>query len=118
MSDNINPQHYTHFRQEVVDTLEDWVSRAPDPVSGAHQFNAGRYLSRIWDKPADGGPVEHIEKAIWYLERLKTHIQSTGFADSTPDYEEILKDYAYETLTNEAGQGWSFGLSGFTLGEA
>jgi len=123
MSDNINPRHYTHFRQEVVDTLEDWVSRAPDPISGAHQFNAGRYLSRIWDKPAEGGPVEHIEKAIWYLERLKDHVQkdhvpSTDPADPTPDYEEILKDFAHETLTNEAGMGWSFGLNGFTLGEA
>ena len=112
MSDNINPRHYTQFRQEVVDTLEDWVARAPDPVSGALQFNAGRYLSRMWDKPAEGGPVEHVRKAKWFLDRLERHL--SGGRNTAPaamcdrsengnhsceklmNYEEILKHYGYD----------------------
>ncbi|MGB0873636.1 MAG: hypothetical protein ACPGSE_00135 [Synechococcus sp.] len=99
MTDNINPRHYTQFRQEVVDTLEDWVARAPDPVSGALQFNAGRYLSRMWDKPAEGGPVEHVRKARWYLERLERHLGANTnhtAQKSLSNYKEILKHYGYD----------------------
>lgn len=99
MTDNINPSHYRHFRQEVVDTLEDWVGRAPDPVSGAHQYNAGRYLSRMWDKPAEGGPVEHVDKAIWYLERLKGHLKKQE-ASKPCDYQAILDAAANDRLAD------------------
>lgn len=102
MSDPINPDHYRHSRQEVVDTLEDWVKRAPDPIAGAHHFNAGKYLGRLWDK---GEPCENAEKAIWYLNRLVQHLK----AESLPfdpgyrfDYEEILLDYGYQRLVDEA----------------
>ena len=99
MSDNINPRHYTQFSQEVVDTLEEWVARAPDGISGALQFNAGRYLARMWDKPAEGGPVEHVRKAKWYLERLERHLSENENHCRTlnPDnYKEILKHYGYD----------------------
>ena len=97
MSDNINPRHYTQFSQEVVDTLEEWVARAPDGVSGALQFNAGRYLSRMWDKPAEGGPVEHVRKAKWYLERLERHLSENQnhSHEMVINYKEILKYYGY-----------------------
>lgn len=74
MSDPINPDHYrAHYRQEVADTLTDWVARAPDPVAGALHWNAGKYTGRLWDK---GDPVVNIGKAIWYLERLRQHVEA------------------------------------------
>lgn len=104
MSDNINPGHYTQFPTEVVDTLEAWVSRAPDPVCGAHQYNACKYMSRMWDKPADGGPVEHIDKAIWHLERLKKHFKASG---------ELRTEYKSHGDINPE----IYTLSEFTLGD-
>ncbi|MFZ9995797.1 DUF3310 domain-containing protein [Vulcanococcus sp.] len=103
MNDPINPNHYTQFSQEVIDTLEDWIKRAPDPVSGALQFNAGKYLARMWDKGDD--PVEHINKAIWYLNRLALHLQVENLPFDPGlriDYDELLKDYGYQTLVDEA----------------
>lgn len=68
-SDPVNhPSHYTEGRRfEVIDVLEDAVSRAPDPVSGGLQWQALKYLQRMWDK---GNSVQDLRKAAWYMDRL------------------------------------------------
>jgi hypothetical protein len=63
-----SPSHYTEGRKfEVIDVLEDAASRAPDPVLGALQWQALKYLNRLWDK---GNPEQDAQKAMWYLMRL------------------------------------------------
>jgi hypothetical protein len=63
-----NPAHYNEGRQfEVIDVLEDWASRAPDPVLGGLLWQSCKYLGRLFDK-AD--PLEDAKKARWYLSRL------------------------------------------------
>ena len=62
------PAHYNEGRRfEVIDVLEDWASRAPDPVLGGLLWQSCKYLGRLFDK-AD--PVEDAKKARWYLSRL------------------------------------------------
>lgn len=111
MSDPINPDHYTRYSQEVIDTLEEWVARAPDPVSGVLQFNAGKYLARMWDK--GDNPAEHVGKAIWYLQRLRDRLtaEPVPFEPGPLDYGDILQDYAWQSLVNE---GPDHGLGDFT----
>ncbi|CAB4139152.1 SaV-like [uncultured Caudovirales phage] len=68
MSDMVNhPPHYTQGRFEAIDVIEDAVSRAPDPVLGGLQWQALKYLLRLWDKEA---PAQDAAKARWYLDRL------------------------------------------------
>lgn len=68
MSDVVNhPPHYTQGRFEAIDVIEDAVSRAPDPVLGGLQWQALKYLLRLWDKEA---PAQDAAKARWYLDRL------------------------------------------------
>lgn len=109
MSDAINsPDHYAAGRRfETIEVIEDWEL-------GFNLGNVLKYVSRAGRKGSDAR-LEDLRKAAWYLAR---EIEKGPAALSSPDYEEILKDYAYETLTNEAGQAWTFGLSGFSLGEA
>lgn len=68
MSDPVNhPEHYTAGRFEAIDVIEDAVQHAPDPVLGALQWQALKYLLRMWGK---GNPAQDAAKAQWYLNRL------------------------------------------------
>lgn len=74
MSDMVNhPPHYTQGRFEAIDVIEDAVSRAPDPVLGGLQWQALKYLLRLWDKEA---PAQDAAKARWYLNRLIDHLEA------------------------------------------
>lgn len=81
MTDLINhPPHYTAGRRfEVIDVIEDAISRAPDPVMANCQGHVLRYVLRLWDKDQ---PAMNAKKAAWYLERLLQHINSRSAADT------------------------------------
>lgn len=72
MSDPINPDHYRHYRIEVIDILEDAVARAPDAVKGSLQYQVLKYMLRLWDKD---GPLQDARKARWYLDRLISKLE-------------------------------------------
>ncbi len=92
--DNVNhPSHYTEGRAfEVIDVLEDWIARAPDPVLGGLQWNSLKYQGRVWDKV---NPLEDLKKSRWYLNRLidKLEARQVPFAAT---YEDVLEDAAHE----------------------
>ncbi len=77
MNDNVNqPAHYTNGRSfEVIDVIEDNVKFAPDPVLGFLQGQVLKYLSRMWSKDS-ADPIEHAEKARWYLNRMVGMMQA------------------------------------------
>lgn len=62
-----HPSHYTAGGQEAIDTIEDAVKDAPNAVVGGLQWNALKYLLRLWLK---GNPKKDALKARWYLNRL------------------------------------------------
>lgn len=62
-----HPSHYTRGSQEVIDTIEDAVSDAPNPVLGGLQWNVLKYVMRLWLKD---NPKKDALKARWYLNRL------------------------------------------------
>ena len=62
-----HPAHYTSGGQEVIDTIEDVVKDAPDPVVGGLQWNTLKYVMRLWLKD---NPKKDAMKARWYLDRL------------------------------------------------
>jgi hypothetical protein len=68
MADLVNhPPHYTAGRFEAIDVIEDAVQHAPDPVLGGLQWQALKYLLRMWSKE---NPAQDAAKAQWYLSRL------------------------------------------------
>jgi hypothetical protein len=68
MTDPVNnPSHYNYGKFEVIDILEQAVSRAPDPVKGSLQYQVLKYMLRIWDKQ---NPLQDAQKSRWYLNRL------------------------------------------------
>lgn len=70
--DKVNaPAHYTFGRVEVIDIIEDAISRAPDAVLGNCQGHVLRYVLRLWDKD---DPMLNASKARWYLDRLIKHL--------------------------------------------
>lgn len=74
MSDPVNhPAHYTQGRFEAIDVIEDAVAQAPDAVRGGCQWQALKYLLRLWGK---GNPLQDARKARWYLERLIAHLEA------------------------------------------
>jgi len=62
-----HPSHYTAGRIEVIDFIEDCVRQAPDAVVGGLQWQALKYLSRLWLKD---DPALDAGKARFYLNRL------------------------------------------------
>jgi hypothetical protein len=68
MTDPVNhPAHYTAGRFEAIDVIEDAVQHAPDAVLGALQWQALKYLLRMWSK---GNAAQDAAKSRWYLDRL------------------------------------------------
>lgn len=68
MTDPVNhPDHYTAGPVEVIDILEQTAATAPDAVVGGLQWQALKYLCRMWLK---GNPLQDARKARWYLNRL------------------------------------------------
>ena len=68
MNDPVNsPSHYQYGKFEVIDVLEEAVSRAPNPVTGSLQYQVLKYMLRIWDKE---NPLQDAQKSRWYLDRL------------------------------------------------
>lgn len=73
MSDPVtHPKHYTAGRFEAIDVIEDAVQHAPDPILGALQWQALKYLLRMWGK---GNPAQDAAKAQWYLIRLLAKLE-------------------------------------------
>lgn len=67
-SDLVNsPDHYTSGKQEVIDTIEDAISKAASVERGFLQGQVLKYMLRMWEK---GKPLQDAEKAQWYLTRL------------------------------------------------
>ena len=60
MSSVNNPKHYNAGKIEVIDAIEDWNL-------GFHAGNVIKYVARHERK---GKPIEDLEKAKWYIDRL------------------------------------------------
>lgn len=67
------PRHYTAGPVEVVEILEQAVAHAPGPVPAALQWQALKYLHRLWLK---GSSLQDAEKASWYLGRLIAYLRT------------------------------------------
>ena len=64
--DNVNaPAHYLHGRKETIDVITDCMTN--DEFHGYLKGNILKYVSRYKFK---GEPLEDLEKAQWYLNRL------------------------------------------------
>lgn len=59
-----HPQHYNTGKIEVIDAIEDWKL-------GFNDGNAVKYIARHAHK---GTPLQDIDKAIWYLNRLRQRL--------------------------------------------
>ena len=83
MSDPVNhPVHYTTGPVEVIDILEQAAATAPDPVLAGLQWQALKYLLRMWLK---GNPRQDACKARWYLERLISRLPITPTTQPTTE---------------------------------
>ena len=66
VQDMVNsPEHYKQFSREVIDTMHGMST--PEEFKGYLKLNAVKYLSRYQGKNG----VEDLDKAIWYVTKLK-----------------------------------------------
>ena len=68
-----SPAHYTRGNQECIDTIEEAIQDAPDPVVGSLQYQVLKYILRMWLK---GNPLRDAQKAQWYLARLINKLEN------------------------------------------
>ena len=67
MSDLVSkPQHYTQGDIECIDAIKSALSR--EPYIG---FLHGNALKYVWRCRLKENPIQDIDKAIWYLEKMK-----------------------------------------------
>ena len=65
--DNVNnPSHYKQGKVECIDGIESATGEA---FKGYLQGNAMKY---IWRYQHKNNPVEDLNKAIWYLNKLRS----------------------------------------------
>ena len=64
--DSVNsPAHYMHGKKETIDVIRDCMEN--DEYHGYLKGNVLKYVSRYKFK---GEPLEDLQKASWYLNRL------------------------------------------------
>ena len=64
--DSVNaPKHYLHGKKETIDVIRDCMES--DEYHGYLKGNVLKYVSRYKFK---GEPLEDLQKANWYLNRL------------------------------------------------
>ena len=68
-----SPAHYTRGSQECIDTIEEAIQDAPDPITGSLQYQVLKYILRMWLK---GNALRDCGKARWYLNRLIDKLES------------------------------------------
>ncbi len=72
-NDMVNsPAHYTRGSQECIDTIEEAIQDAPNPITGSLQYQVLKYILRMWLK---GNALRDAEKARWYLNRLISKLE-------------------------------------------
>ena len=73
--DNVNaPAHYLHGRKETIDVITDCMTS--DEFHGYLKGNILKYVARYKFK---GEPLEDLQKAQWYLNKLineYTHLEN------------------------------------------
>ena len=70
MKDNVNhPAHYTAGRVECIDAL----AAATTGLEGVEAVCTANAIKYLWRWKRKNG-IEDIDKAIWYLERLKKEL--------------------------------------------
>ncbi len=64
-----NPSHYNMLDVEAIDIIE--MSMTKEEFLGYLKGNSLKYMIRYKHK---GNPVEDLEKATWYLNKLKEKV--------------------------------------------
>lgn len=70
-----SPAHYTRGNQECIDTIEEAIQDAPEPIVGSLQYQVLKYVLRMWLK---GNPLRDAQKAQWYLARLINKLENNN----------------------------------------
>jgi len=71
-NENVNaPQHYLHGKKETIDVINDCMTS--DEFHGYLKGNILKYVSRYKFK---GEPLEDLQKAQWYLNRLVKEVSN------------------------------------------
>ena len=70
--DNVHsPSHYMHGKKETIDVIRDAMEN--DEYHGYLKGNVLKYVSRYKFK---GEPLEDLQKAQWYLNRLVKEVSN------------------------------------------
>lgn len=115
LNDAVNhPSHYTQGGIECIDALTAMISAYEDPNDAALAWQVVKY---VWRHPFKNNPVQDLEKAHFYLDRLIGYlkekqaaaIEASTFPDELDDatrtaLQDALdratkrRDEAYETM--------------------
>lgn len=73
--DNVNhPAHYTQGGIECIDAIQ--ASMSVEEFKGYLKGNALKYIWRYENK---NNPVEDLQKAMWYLTKLKEFVEEVDY---------------------------------------
>ena len=73
VQDMVNhPAHYTAGSVECIDALESMAMGYQDPVPGGLAWQAVKY---IWRSPLKGNQAQDLDKAAFYLNRLREKVK-------------------------------------------
>ena len=67
-----HPPHYTHGPVECIDALESMAMGYQDPVQAGLAWQVVKY---IWRSPLKGKQAEDLDKALFYLNRLREKVK-------------------------------------------
>lgn len=81
-----HPAHYTSGKYEVIDIIEDSLTK--DQVVGYYLGNITKYLLRCQHK---GNMLQDLKKADWYLDRLTNFLGADELKNTTERADDCSK---------------------------
>lgn len=75
VSDNVNHPAY-YQSQRGIECIDAIMAMTGDMVDGDEAFLAGTIMKYIWRYQNKDNPIQDLEKAQWYLNKLITVLKS------------------------------------------
>lgn len=75
-----HPAHYANTKIECIDAIEAMIEPYKDPIDASLSWQVVKYM---WRHPFKFNPLEDLNKARWYLNRLIEYYKNKNDIDNT-----------------------------------
>ena len=89
-----HPPHYTRAGIECIDAIE----AATTDMTGLAAFCTGQAIKYLWRWPWKENKVQDLKKAVWYINKLISHLEGDKNAEAKRKCRELIEEFVFWPL--------------------